>query len=267
MEEFWIRVKTEEQLEAALEADFADNIILEAGMVKYYLDSNGLRLQSADRRKFYFSLPDIARESQIENIIEILDENTENFDGVCIKNIDEIGLLRKCGCKKKIIVDEFLYAYNAAAIGFYRSVFEDIDFIAPAELTLKELARLEKNADVNFIYKIYGHQKLMITAQCFGDAYSNCKEKNLSLHDEKGEKFDVSTECENCFDVIYNGIPTYMADKLSEFGKNSRLLLDFTTESSKETEEILDSINQILQGRTCEMPEKFTRGHYYSGVE
>ena len=31
MSEFWIRVKTEEQLEAVLEADFADNIILEAG--------------------------------------------------------------------------------------------------------------------------------------------------------------------------------------------------------------------------------------------
>lgn len=265
MSEFWIRVKTEEQLEAALEADFADNIILEAGD-KNPADQSDNNINKK-KKKIYMSLPDIAREAELAKIYAILNEERGKFDGICVKNIDELGILKECSYSKKIIADEFLYAYNSAAIDFYKSVFEDIDFIAPAELTMKELEKTEKSAGVNFIYKIYGHQKLMTTAQCFSGAYLNCKEKELRLRDEAGAFFTAASECEHCHDNIYNGIPTYMLDKLSEFGENLRFLLDFTTENRKETAEILALVKQPACGGKCRTPEKFTRGHYYAGVE
>ena len=230
--------------------------------------------------------------------------------------------MNELGYKGKVVADSFLYSCNKEAIDFYRSVFEDIDFIAPVELTLKELKKLEHDADVDFIYKAYGYQQLMITTQCFSGAYFRCSKPELVLKDEAGGNFIATSECASCYDTIHNGLPTFMLDKLSEFRKQGyfeiktgrteesddifkekkyigkapennneveksisnikdnemllgkkfydldlRILLDFTVEDKSEVINILQLAKQAIETGNCNAPEKYTRGHYYSGVE
>lgn len=265
MNEIWVRVRNKEQLEAAAAEPVISHMIAEATAAENTED-----FQVPDK-KLILSLPDVAREAKLERLerLEKLCGFSNRFSGVCIKNIDETGLLKESGYEGYVVADPFLYTYNEQAVSFYRSVFESIDFMASQELTLKELKSLEAKADVRFIYKAYGYQQLMITAQCMNGAYYNCKEPVLELKDEAGGCFSVTSECRYGYDTVYNGYPTFMLDKIADFGEDARILLDFTTESKEEVLDVLKLAKQAVaqKDHICEMPEKFTRGHYYTGIE
>ena len=265
MAETIIRVKNKIQLQTVLECKEVDTLIADFGCQS--LDIESIK-KAHPETSFYLQLPDILREKKAESVRKIA-EKALDFGGIVIRNFDEIGLLEDVLKKApermpKILGDSFLYAYNTSAISFYKGLFPDMKFLLPDELTDREIEELADAAEAqlgikreDFIYKIYGYQPLMITNQCLNRNYTGCEEPLLSFSDEKKNRFFITSECGQCYDIVYNGQPTVMLDKAEVFESGFGLLYDFTIETEEE-------IRRILEGG---VPEKLTRGHHYKGVE
>ena len=242
MREIIVRVKNKEQLAAVIGRTDISGIILEFGC---------LPLPEIDKL-LWTALPDVAREQKLASVRQIIERGTGA--GFVIKNLDELELLE--GFEGPLLGDAFLYAYNTEALQLYLRLFPQMQFIAPDELTDDELAALEKRSGVKFIYKIYGYQQLMITNQCLNRNYFGCEKPRVDFADEKGNKFTMTSECGQCYDVVYNGLPTSMLDKDVQA---ERVLYDFTLESASEVSDILD--------RGAAAVEEFTRGHHFKGID
>lgn len=278
MAEVFAGVRTKEQLECVLVDDRVDAVILQAGC---FSDASEL---SGYEKDFYYALPAVARENKrilLEKTIKLFLEAGGGQRGFLIENMDEAALLKEAGFQGPVIAGEFCYAYNSAAVSFYRQLFPSMEFLAPAELTLKELEKVENNSKISFIYKAYGHQRLMATAQCLYKDHKGClKEKTrkngreqdgkdgnpgiFAFTDRKQERFYAAADCTFCMDAIYNGKPTFMLDKKEELTEK-KILLDFTIESA-------DEVKGILEMAWGQKPQtlpaaQFTRGHYYKKID
>ena len=242
MQEVIVRVKNKEQLAAVIDRSDVAGLILESGA--FHVPETG--------KKIWAALPDVAREKKLEPIEKMIDKG-RNY-GFLVRNFDELEMLK--GYEGPVIGDSFLYAYNAEAIAFYRSLFPQMEFIAPDELTDSEMESLEQAAGIEFIYKVYGYQQLMITNQCMNRNYFACQEPCVKFSDDKGNDFYMTSECGQCLDIVYNGLPTSMLDKDV---RRSKILYDFTLESAAEVTRILDEGSSAVKS--------YTRGHHYKGID
>ena len=276
-----VRVKNKIQFEEALRFARVDQLIADFGCAS--LDIENIRKEHPEK-KIYLQLPDVLREKKAESVKKIA-EKAFLFDGIVIKNFDELGLLlelvngeQKLSDDFQVIGDSFLYAYNLSAISFYRGFFPQMKFILPDELTDRENAKLmaeaEKECGVpseDFIYQLYGYQPLMITNQCLNRNYAGCEKPLLRFEDEQKRQFFITSECGQCYDIIYNGQPTVMMDKMSETDEGfeidgivyPNIMFDFTIEPKEEIARILSG---TPEGEN-ELVSNFTRGHHYKGVE
>ena len=252
--ETWIRVKTKDQLTAVKESQVrAEHLILDAALFSEGLDLTALDSDS----KVYLQLPDVLRQNR-KTQIETLLNQAKDCAGLVIKNLDELGLVLERQMQKdcEIIGDAFLYAYNNDALRFYRELIPEMKFIYSDELTDKEARDLTGEKD-KFIYKIYGYQTVMITAQCFRKNGGSCDQINgrTKLRDEAGNNLYAESICSLCHTVIYNGVPTSMLDKVT--GEYENLLYDFTIEDA-------ETVKQILETSKC---TAYTRGHHLTPID
>ena len=272
MKKLYIRVKNKIQLQAALAYGKADALLLDFGCAS--VDIEALKSEYPGMQ-FCLQLPDILREKKAESVKKIA-ERALLFDGVVIKTFDEIALVKEVfnGAGKQIIGDAFLYAYNTEALAFYKNFFPDMKFILPDELTDREIRQLIVQAEEkgvaeesDFIYKAYGYQPLMITNQCLNRNYAGCEKPLMQFADEKKNQFYITSECGQCYDIVYNGQPTVMLDKMTDEGDTfciddtsfNHILLDFTIETEDEMRQILSDPDSPVK--------RLTRGHHYKGVE
>lgn len=267
--EIWIRVKTKEQLTAILESQVkTDHLILDTAVFQETVCARtsddlgqipGLSMQTIRTMavaKIYLQFPDVLRQNRKEQIEKLL-ERAKDCDGLVIKNLDELGLVLKQQAQKQytIIGDAFLYAYNKDAIRFYRELIPEMKFIYSDELTDKEAKELTDDKRI-FLYKIYGYQPVMITAQCFRKNNGTCGKQDLTeLRDETKNNLFAENICDLCHTVIYNGVPTSMLDKISNEYEN--LLYDFTIEDA-------DTVKKVFSTKPCSV---YTRGHHLSPVD
>ena len=278
MPDIIVRVKNKTQLLTALSFEKVRTVIADYGCAQ---TDPALLKKETPEKKIYLQLPDVLREKRAGSVRQIA-ERGALFDGIVIKNLDEIGLLKEMSRlggpldleEKTIVGDAFLYAPNVAALSFYRSLFPTMKFILNDELSDKECAMLIQEAEAkgaafpsDFIYKAYGYQPLMITNQCLNRNYAGCMKPLMEFADEKKNRFLITSECGQCMDIVYNGHPTFMLDKVFENETGfragafsfSNLLLDFTVETEEEMRTVLSGNGQI--------PFKMTRGHHYKEIE
>ena len=258
--ETWIRVKTKEQLEAVQNAKVPfGHLLLPAALLP---EEGSLPLFA--EAKIYLQLPDVLRQNKKEQIRSMLKK--ASFDGIVVKNLDELGLVLEWQKERKgqrppvVIADAFLYAYNREAIRFYRDRIPDMRFMCSEELTDKEEKELRADASA-FLYKIYGYQTVMVTAQCFRKNRAGCARagqegsQRMCLRDESGNILYAECDCSLCQTIIYNGVPTSMLDK--DVSGYENIFYDFTIEDAA-------TVKKILQVRQC---ERYTRGHHFLPVE
>ena len=172
--------------------------------------------------------------------------------GLVIRNLDELSLLIELGYQGPVIGDAFLYACNTEAIRFYLEQFPKMQFLCSDELTDRELSAITdegSDGSCRWIYKIYGHQQLMTSAQCISRNYTSCKEKMLCFRDEKGELFYALSDCSSCSSAVFYGKPTCMLDRQTEIPYRN-LLVDFTVETAAQTERILQLLESASGGPT-----------------
>ena len=281
-EKRYVYVRTLEQLKSVADMAFNGVIFVDHGIVpvavrfmnglsEKELSENGLPEDEPAENKpeLGIALPEVLRQDKLK-AMEELDRYMDSFAYVLVRNMDEILYVKKHYLNKKIILDSSIYCYNNEAVDYYRMVMPEFMIVSSAELTLSELNGI--NAPV--IYKEYGHDKLMITAQCMNKCRrgGECfKEKLIPLRDELGNDFYAVNHCDYCYNIIYNGRPAYIADLLSEKtpGNQAGELAEFTVEDGRETLRLCNALGFTGEGPDQEFFRdlKYTRGHFVRGID
>ena len=258
MREIFIRVKNEEQLRAAQECLGKFNCEQKAFLLyPVYLKA----VPGNEWAGIFTDLSYIFRENERKNIEEMLD-GTET-SGMVVKNIDEMGFLKARGYTGEVIADSFLYAYNREAIRFYKEQFADIIFMLPDELTDDEVNKMQESSDG--IYKVYGRQPVMFTAQSIAGNYGT--EGMVRLESLKKDAL-IAVDEPFGYTTVYTDDPVSMIDK-SEIPGRDRIMVDFTVENAADVEAVLESVLSAANGNAAAavVDIRAGRGHHFRGID
>lgn len=208
-------------------------------------------------KKVYLMLPTIFRADSSDYFVSIAKElDKVSFEGFVVKNYEEIYLTENLFTGKKVILDHNMYTFNdvSKSAFFEHGVSGDT---VPLELNSKEIMH-RNNIGSQMI--VYGYYPLMTTANCVHKNTKGCdkKQKLIYLKDRYNKSFAVCNNCKECYNTIYNSLPTMLTkniSKLKEAGIRS-FRYSFTIETPKQIKAVMD-----------DKVAEYTNGHYKRGVE
>lgn len=216
-------------------------------------------VQSLTKRnkKVYLMLPTIFRADSSDYFVTIAKElDNVSFEGFVVKNYEELYLTENLFTGKKVILDHNMYTFNdvSKSAFFEHGVSGDT---VPLELNSKEIMH-RNNIGSQMI--VYGYYPLMTTANCVHKNTKGCdkKQKLIYLKDRYNKSFAVCNNCKECYNTIYNSLPTMLTKnigKLKEAGIRS-FRYSFTIEAPKQIKAVMD-----------DKVAEYTNGHYKRGVE
>ena len=208
-------------------------------------------------KKVYLMLPTIFRADSSDYFVSIAKElDKVSFEGFVVKNYEELYLTENLFTGKKVILDHNMYTFNdvSKSAFFEHGVSGDT---VPLELNSREIMH-RNNIGSQMI--VYGYYPLMTTANCVHKNTKGCdkKQKLIYLKDRYNKSFAVCNNCKECYNTIYNSLPTMLTkniSKLKEAGIRS-FRYSFTIETPKQIKAVMD--DKIAE---------YTNGHYKRGVE
>lgn len=208
-------------------------------------------------KKVYLMLPTIFRADSSDYFVSIAKElDKVSFEGFVVKNYEELYLTENLFTGKKVILDHNMYTFNdvSRSVFFEHGVSGDT---VPLELNSKEIMH-RNNIGSQMI--VYGYYPLMTTANCVHKNTKRCdkKQKLIYLKDRYNKSFAVCNNCKECYNTIYNSLPTMLTkniSKLKEAGIRS-FRYSFTIETPKQIKAVMD-----------DKVAEYTNGHYKRGVE
>ena len=252
---------TRAQLDTLIGYDCFDVFYLDFDMY----DRNTLIQQFADdvkcltkrNKKVYLMLPTIFRADSSDYFVSIAKElDKVSFEGFVVKNYEELYLTENLFTGKKVILDHNMYTFNdvSKSAFFEHGVSGDT---VPLELNSREIMH-RNNIGSQMI--VYGYYPLMTTANCVHKNTKGCdkKQKLIYLKDRYNKSFAVCNNCKECYNTIYNSLPTMLTKnigKLKEAGIRS-FRYSFTIETPKQIKAVMD-----------DKVAEYTNGHYKRGVE
>lgn len=252
---------TRTQLDTLISYDCFDVFYLDFDMY----DRNTLIQQFADdvkcltkrNKKVYLMLPTIFRADSSDYFVSIAKElDKVSFEGFVVKNYEELYLTENLFTGKKVILDHNMYTFNdvSKSAFFEHGVSGDT---VPLELNSREIMH-RNNIGSQMI--VYGYYPLMTTANCVHKNTRGCdkKQKLIYLKDRYNKSFAVCNNCKECYNTIYNSLPTMLTkniSKLKEAGIRS-FRYSFTIETPKQIKAVMD-----------DKVAEYTNGHYKRGVE
>lgn len=208
-------------------------------------------------KKVYLMLPTILRADSSDYFVSIAKElDKVSFEGFVVKNYEELYLIENLFTGKKVILDHNMYTFNdvSKSAFFEHGVSGDT---VPLELNSREIMH-RNNIGSQMI--VYGYYPLMTTANCVHKNTKGCdkKQKLIYLKDRYNKSFAVCNNCKECYNTIYNSLPTMLTKnigKLKEAGIRS-FRYSFTIETPKQIKAVMD-----------DKVAEYTNGHYKRGVE
>lgn len=252
---------TRAQLDTLISYDCFDVFYLDFDMY----DRKTLIQQFADdvkcltkrNKKVYLMLPTILRADSSDYFVSIAKElDKVSFEGFVVKNYEELYLTENLFTGKKVILDHNMYTFNdvSKSAFFEHGVSGDT---VPLELNSREIMH-RNNIGSQMI--VYGYYPLMTTANCVHKNTRGCdkKQKLIYLKDRYNKSFAVCNNCKECYNTIYNSLPTMLTKnigKLKEAGIRS-FRYSFTIETPKQIKAVMD-----------DKVAEYTNGHYKRGVE
>lgn len=252
---------TRAQLDTLIGYDCFDVFYLDFDMYdrKILIQQFADDVQSLTKRnkKVYLMLPTIFRADSSDYFVTIAKElDNVSFEGFVVKNYEELYLTENLFTGKKIILDHNMYTFNdvSKSAFFEHGVSGDT---VPLELNSREIMH-RNNIGSQMI--VYGYYPLMTTANCVHKNTKGCdkKQKLIYLKDRYNKSFAVCNNCKECYNTIYNSLPTMLIkniSKLKEAGIRS-FRYSFTIETPKQIKAVMD-----------DKVAEYTNGHYKRGVE
>ena len=217
-------------------------------------------------KEFHLILPAIMRNSSMrfyqDKIVELI---LKGIHGFVVKNYESLQFLRELNQdlieKITITADHNLYSYNDSAKEELADLGVAFDTI-PLELNRKEIfGRNNKNSQMIF----YGYAPLMLTAGCVHKNTQSCDKtpQIMYLKDRYKVYFPVKNHCKDCYNVVYNSLPTLLFKEQKELEEKGvrAFRFAFTLETKDEVRKVFN----LFQGKG--QPMDSTRGHYKRGVE
>lgn len=252
---------TRAQLDTLISYDCFDVFYLDFDMYdrKTLIQQFADDVQSLTKRnkKVYLMLPTIFRADSSDYFVSIAKElDKVSFEGFVVKNYEELYLTENLFTGKKVILDHNMYTFNdvSKSAFFEHGVSGDT---VPLELNSREIMH-RNNIGSQMI--VYGYYPLMTTANCVHKNTKGCdkKQKLIYLKDRYNKSFAVCNNCKECYNTIYNSLPTMLTKnigKLKEAGIRS-FRYSFTIETPKQIKAVMD-----------DKVAEYTNGHYKRGVE
>lgn len=252
---------TRAQLDTLISYECFDVFYLDFDMY----DRNTLIQQFADdvqsltkrNKKVYLMLPTIFRADSSDYFVTIAKElDKVSFEGFVVKNYEELYLTENLFTGKKVILDHNMYTFNdvSKSAFFEHGVSGDT---VPLELNSREIMH-RNNIGSQMI--VYGYYPLMTTANCVHKNTKGCdkKQKLIYLKDRYNKSFAVCNNCKECYNTIYNSLPTMLTKNISKLKEAGirRFRYSFTIETPKQIKAVMD--DKIAE---------YTNGHYKRGVE
>ena len=269
-DEYLICVKSQEQLEAALDFIKENPEKLPALAVDIFQKGSNINLETVSYKNLYLVVPNIIK-SEFEQVVNIVQKHLSRIRGIVTANLGIVNIFKD---KTSIIGDYKLNIINSEGYKFYDR-FTDMSALS-VELNSREMFDLAKRLKTPSQVVIYGKYELMISEYCvigstFGtrSAESGCSygcfKDRFVLKDRMNEEFLVKTD-RYCRSHIYNTVAVNLVPYIKEFKKNNinNFRVDFIDESYDDTKAIL---NYILNGEELKLKENYTRGHYKRGIE
>ena len=281
-----ILVTTKDQLEVALKK--ADEY---SDITRIYVDSN--LYQSLDntpssrgRLELMVALPYMTRTEQYDGVSEIeriLDSlGDKGFDGVLVRNLEQLGLLHDRKFSGKVILDYGIYIWNGQAAEMLKDLACEASI--PYELTFHEAKEVSKKVrqktGLPETYNIYGYTPMMISAGCVKKTLGTCSgfqnklhSEKLSIYDRMDNELKITTNCLDCYNIIWNAHPTSLHKKLTniqDVGCFDHYRIDMSVESQKECADIISYYLDSLKGESVSdifENAEYTTGHFKRGVE
>lgn len=208
-------------------------------------------------KKVYLMLPTIFRADSSDYFVSIAKElDKVSFEGFVVKNYEELYLTENLFTGKKVILDHNMYTFNdVSKSAFFEHVVSG-DTV-PLELNSKEIMH-RNNIGSQMI--VYGYYPLMTTANCVHKNTKGCdkKQKLIYLKDRYNKSFAVCNNCKECYNTIYNSLPTMLIKNISKFKEAGirSFRYSFTIETPKQIKAVMD-----------DKVAEYTNGHYKRGVE
>ncbi len=219
--------------------------------------ADDVKCLTKQNKKVYLMLPTIFRADSSDYFVSIAKElDKVSFEGFVVKNYEELYLTENLFTGKKVILDHNMYTFNdvSKSAFFEHGVSGDT---VPLELNSREIMH-RNNIGSQMI--VYGYYPLMTTANCVHKNTKGCdkKQKLIYLKDRYNKSFAVCNNCKECYNTIYNSLPTMLTkniSKLKEAGIRS-FRYSFTIETPKQIKAVMD-----------DKVAEYTNGHYKRGVE
>lgn len=219
--------------------------------------SDDVKCLTKRNKKVYLMLPTIFRADSSDYFVSIAKElDKVSFEGFVVKNYEELYLTENLFTGKKVILDHNMYTFNdvSKSAFFEHGVSGDT---VPLELNSREIMH-RNNIGSQMI--VYGYYPLMTTANCVHKNTKGCdkKQKLIYLKDRYNKSFAVCNNCKECYNTIYNSLPTMLTkniSKLKEAGIRS-FRYSFTIETPKQIKAVMD-----------DKVAEYTNGHYKRGGE
>lgn len=215
--------------------------------------------------EIYMAFPHISRENGSKEL-EVL--TSYSFDGVLLRNLEQLKTLTDARFDKSIILDDNLYVFNKYTKLFWNRVGIH-QFTVPAELNVEEMQKLQVEG---FELPVYGYHPVMISAQCILKTEGRCTKTPslLFIKDRLNNELPVRTRCESCYNIIYNTSPLYLGTNREQIEKLSlsSLRIHFTIESEEKVVKLLELMDQVFQqNKNGNNPGfEYTQGHFNRGI-
>ncbi|AEE97979.1 DUF3656 domain-containing U32 family peptidase [Mahella australiensis] len=231
-----------------------------------------------------WAMPRIARDRDLDDIIDALSSARELYDGVLVSDAGQIKCAKDAGIGS-IYGDFSLNIFNSNAAAAYACMGIK-RFMPSLELTLDQLRDLSSGSPIPMELMAHGRLPLMIAEGCpIGATVGHfsleqpcskpCIKHSYSLRDRKGKSLPIRTYLSKsgCYMEILNAYELCMADKVKDLLPLHpySLRLDLSGYDDESIRRIvtlyktaLNSTDEIIKG-SC--GGNVTRGHYYHGVE
>ncbi len=224
------------------------------------------------QKEVYYLFPAVFRNRTAKKYAAFLEEfRALGLDGAVARNLETLHFAKERLPELRLIADHHLYAYNDEAVRFLQKSGVSGDTV-PLELNRQEI-RARDNAHSEML--VYGRYPLMVSAQCVRKNSASCRKESgfLWLKDRMKKEFPVRNCCGECYNIIYNSLPTQLFSFLEEFQAAGirDFRLHFTVEQEEEIAAVCGLFEEFCSGRGNALSQakkrESTNGHYKRGVE
>ena len=261
-------IESREQLECLSEIGWKGRIYLESSLLLRE-EKTKIRELLNGTGTFFLALPHILRAEDAETVKGLIQTCGPYMEGVLIRNLESLELLRKIGFDKPIVTDHNLYVFNQKAKRFYKEAGIS-EVTMPLELNAGELFSV---TDPDSELLIYGYFPVMLSAQCLEKNCTACRKREgfHILKDRVGKQFFVKNNCTFCYNLIYNPEPLVLfgeKETLEQLNPGS-LRFQFTKESKEDMKIVFQRFQKCFyEGQKPDTFDwNYTKGHFRRGIK